>query len=114
MNWDDNRAARKYRRLKADARALIRITTIILLGGIAARIVFIMLDTLAAREFGNFGGEILLPVYIVLMPLIGWKLRGRWTNEAKPTMRKGDGRMPQKRSEPLRCHGIGPLKKNHI
>lgn len=88
MSQSDNRTARKRRRLKADARALVRMTTIILLGGIAARMIFIMLDTLAAREIGNFGGEILLPVYIVLMPVIGWKLRSWWTDEVKPTMRK--------------------------
>ena len=78
---------RRRRRIKARAemRAVSRMARIILLGAIAARLIMVMLDALAGR-IGSPGGEILIPIYIALMPIIGWQARGWWTTEAKPIL----------------------------
>lgn len=54
-----------------------RMTFIILMGAIAARLIILGFDALGART-GLPGGEIFIPVYIIIAPLFGWQLRG-WT-----------------------------------
>lgn len=54
-----------------------RMTFLILIGAIAARLIILGIDALGART-GLPGGEIFIPVYIIIAPLFGWQLRG-WT-----------------------------------
>ncbi|MDR2513872.1 MAG: hypothetical protein LBD02_01540 [Christensenellaceae bacterium] len=82
---DPRQRRRRRRKVTAEARAVSRMARIILLGAIAARLIMVMLDALANR-IGSPGGEILIPIYIALMPIIGWQARGWWTTEAKPIL----------------------------
>ena len=54
-----------------------RMTFLILIGAIAARLIILGIDALGSRT-GLPGGEIFIPVYIIIAPLFGWQLRG-WT-----------------------------------
>lgn len=82
---DPRQRRRRHRKITAEARAVSRMARIILLGAISARLIMVMLDALANR-IGSPGGEILIPIYIALMPIIGWQARGWWTAEAKPIL----------------------------
>ena len=68
------RQQEQRKRIRADLRALSRVTTLIIFGGIIARIAFIMFDKLTSRA-GLPGGEMFLPLYVIALPYFGWKLR---------------------------------------
>lgn len=68
-----------------------RMTFLILIGAIAARLIILGIDALGART-GLPGGEIFIPVYIIIAPLLGWQLRG-WTAIGGPSETKGDQTM---------------------
>ena len=73
--------ARPRRRARRQASKRLapfyRMTFLILIGAIAARLIILGIDALGART-GLPGGEIFIPVYIIIAPLFGWQLRG-WT-----------------------------------
>lgn len=73
--------ARPRRRARRQASKRLapfyRMTFIILIGAVAARLIILGIDALGART-GLPGGEIFIPVYIIIAPLFGWQLRG-WT-----------------------------------
>lgn len=73
--------ARPRRRARRQASKRLapfyRMTFIILMGAVAARLIILGIDALGART-GLPGGEIFIPVYIIIAPLFGWQLRG-WT-----------------------------------
>lgn len=54
-----------------------RMTFLILIGAIAARLIILGIDALGART-GLPGGELFIPLYIIIAPVFGWQLRG-WT-----------------------------------
>jgi hypothetical protein len=58
--------------------ATARSSAVILLGAIAARTVMTTIDLVAARSGGTPGGEITLPIYAIILPSLGWYLRGVW------------------------------------
>ena len=60
-------------------RETLHFTGIILTGAIFTRLVMLALDVLAARNGGAPGGEILLPVYGIVLIAIGWNLRETMT-----------------------------------
>lgn len=76
------RQQEQRKRIRADLRALSRVTTLIIFGGIIARIAFIMFDKLTSRA-GLPGGEMFLPLYVIALPYFGWKLRA-WCHPEKP------------------------------
>lgn len=73
--------ARPRRRARRQASKRLapfyRMTFIILMGAVAARLIILGIDALGART-GLPGGEIFIPVYIIIAPVFGWQLRG-WT-----------------------------------
>ena len=73
--------ARPRRRARRQASKRLapfyRMTFIILMGAVAARLIILGIDALGAST-GLPGGEIFIPVYIIIAPLFGWQLRG-WT-----------------------------------
>lgn len=88
------RQQEQRKRIRADLRALSRVTTLIIFGGIIARIAFIMFDKLTSRA-GLPGGEMFLPLYVIALPYFGWKLRA-WCHPEKP-------RRKIKRKETYKC-----------
>lgn len=74
------------RNTRRNLRYVGQVISLTLAGITAARLIILMLDTVSARA-GNPGGELLIPFYIILLPLIGWQLRG-WWDEIKPLFRK--------------------------
>lgn len=84
------RQQEQRKRIRADLRALSRVTTLIIFGGIIARIAFIMFDKLTSRA-GLPGGEMFLPLYVIALPYFGWKLR------ACATPRNRDGKSRERR-----------------
>lgn len=87
--------ARPRRRARRQASKRLapfyRMTFIILMGAVAARLIILGIDALGART-GLPGGEIFIPVYIIIAPLFGWQLRG-WTAIGGPSETKGDQTM---------------------
>ena len=79
------RQQEQRKRIRADLRALSRVTTLI---------AFIMFDKLTSRA-GLPGGEMFLPLYVIALPYFGWKLRA-WCHPEKP-------RRKIKRKETYKC-----------
>lgn len=79
------RTARKRRRTRSRIAAITECAALILGGAIAARLVLMTIDLIAARHGSPPGGEIFLPVYAVLLPAIGWKVRGAWDRATRAT-----------------------------
>lgn len=75
----DSRERRGHNRqtTRSFTRVTARFTAVILAGAIIARLVMMTIDLIAARN-GPPGGEITLPIYAVLLPALGWYLRGTW------------------------------------
>lgn len=73
--------ARPRRRARRQASKRLapfyRMTFIILMGAVAARLIILGIDALGART-GLPGGELFIPLYIIIAPVFGWQLRG-WT-----------------------------------
>lgn len=73
--------ARPRRRARRQASKRLapfyRMTFIILMGAVAARLIILGIDVLGART-GLPGGELFIPLYIIIAPVFGWQLRG-WT-----------------------------------
>ena len=62
-------------------RAVFRVTALITVGAVAARIIILAIETAASRV-GLLGGEVFIPLYIIVGPWFGWRLRG-WRDELK-------------------------------
>lgn len=72
------RPRRRARRQASNRLApFYRMTFIILMGAVAARLIILGIDALGART-GLPGGELFIPLYIIIAPVFGWQLRG-WT-----------------------------------
>lgn len=80
-----------------------RMTFLILIGAIAARLIILGIDALGART-GLPGGEIFIPVYIIIAPLFGWQLRG-WTAIG--------GHQRRKETRPCTTSSARPLRPRH-
>lgn len=72
------RPRRRARRQASNRLApFYRMTFIILMGAVAARLIILGIDALGVRT-GLPGGELFIPLYIIIAPVFGWQLRG-WT-----------------------------------
>ena len=84
--------ARPRRRARRQASKRLapfyRMTFIILMGAVAARLIILGIDALGART-GLPGGELFIPLYIIIAPVFGWQLRGH----REPSETKGDQTM---------------------
>lgn len=86
QNAQERSPQKRKRRTRRRVSATIECATVILGGAIVARLVMMTIDLIAARNGYAPGGEIFLPVYAVLLPTIGWRLRGAW-DRTKPTQK---------------------------
>lgn len=97
--------ARPRRRARRQASKRLvpfyRMTFIILMGAVAARLIILGIDALGART-GLPGGELFIPLYIIIAPVFGWQLRG-WTAIGSHQRRKEGSEM----SKTLYFEGAG-------
>lgn len=79
------------RRTMTYRRRLLRLTVIIsgmiVCGYVAAQLVILAINTLITRA-GYPGGEILMPLFIVGVPVFTWSLRGWWDSDIRPLFQK--------------------------
>jgi hypothetical protein len=79
-NVQREQRGRRRTPLPSWARATARCPAVILGAAIAARLVILTIDVIAARNGGAPGGELTLPFYAAILPAIGWYLRGAWNS----------------------------------
>lgn len=85
----DHRHVRPARsRPRHFARSATRCAAVLIVGAIAARMVMLTIDIIVGRNGGNPGGEVFLPIYAIMLPALGWYLRGVWYRTILPEIRE--------------------------